>query len=602
MKTCKTLCLLSFFCFCCSPFLLAQTVVAPYDILINEFMPAPAANRLLPNVEYIELYNRSQNDIELNNFMIINKPDTTVLKQRTLKSNAYVIIYTKNANVNFREIDNTLDTIQVKKLGTLSNPSDFIYLLSSNGVVIDAAGYDLTYYQNVNKAETGLALERTRPNAPCNSTNWTPSVNPRGGTPGKRNSVVNDSIDVTAPLIEQYYLKTDKKISLTFNRSLNQNLLKMPSQYQIFAVNNNDTTSLLTPKTSKDAPNQSSNIITIKSVDTIISPLFNTVELTLNSGLRKDSLYKLIIKPILKDCQNLPIPLSIYSTLYLQMFDKPIGNDLIINELLTNPETGGSRFVEIFNRSKKAFNIKNLQIKDTTRNDVKPVSLDFLLLPKQYVVLTDKPSYVRSRYNVPDSAKFNILKNKLPTWNEASGNVSISLDTVTLDNFNYTKSWHNPLLATTDGVSLERTNPYATSSEPSSWQSAAEKRGFATPAQRNSQYRDLTLTPSVSAAFWLEKDSFSPDDDGFEDALLVRYKLEKRGGVANVKIFDSNGRFVKSLSVNELLGAEGVLRWQGERTDGTKTVVGIYILAIDIIFSDGTTMRQKLPCALTTQF
>ena len=173
------------------------------------------------------------------------------------------------------------------------------------------------------------------------------------------------------------------------------------------------------------------------------------------------------------------------------MFDKPNSNDLIINELLANPETGGSRFIEIYNRSRKAINIRNLQIKDTTRNDVKPILLDFLLLPKQYVVLTEKPTYVRSRYNVPDSAKFNILKNKLPTWNEALGNVSISLDTVTFDNFNYNKSWHNPLLATTDGVSLEKINPNSTSSEPSNWQSAAEKTNFATPAQKNSQYRDL---------------------------------------------------------------------------------------------------------------
>jgi hypothetical protein len=600
MKTYKSLAFLFFFLLFCGSFSWAQ--VKPYDILINEFMPAPAANRLLPNVEYIELYNRSQNDIELNNFMIINKPDTTILRQKTLKSNAYVIIYTKNASVNFREIDNTIDTIQVKKLGTLSNPSDMIYLLSPSNIVIDAAGYDLTYYQNVNKAETGLALERTRPNAPCNSTNWTPSVNSRGGTPGKRNSVVNDSTDLTTPLIDQYYLKTDKRISLTFNRSVNQNLLKMPSQYQIFAVNNIDTTSLLTPRITTDAPVPSNNIITVKSVDTIISPLFNTVELTLDSALRKGSLYKLVIKPILKDCQDLPIPLSIYSTLYLQMFDKPIGNDLIINEILVNPETGGSRFIEIYNRSKKAIDIKNLQIKDTTRNDVKSILLNFLLLPKQYVVLTEKPSYVRSRYNVPDSAKFNILKSKVPTWNEASGNVSISLDTVTFDNLNYAKSLHNPLLATTDGVSLERTNPFAVSAEPSNWQSAAEKRSFATPAQKNSQYRDLQAPPSVSAAFWLEKDSFSPDDDGFEDALLIRYQLDKKGGVANVQVFDSNGRFVKSLTINELLGTEGVLRWQGERADGTKAVVGIYILVLDLTFSDGTTARQKLPCALTTQF
>jgi hypothetical protein len=158
------------------------------------------------------------------------------------------------------------------------------------------------------------------------------------------------------------------------------------------------------------------------------------------------------------------------------------------------------------------------------------------------------------------------------------------------------------LLATVEGVSLEKINSDLESFKPSNWQSAAEKSSFATPAQKNSQFRNLEKDPSVSSPFWLEKDSFSPDDDGFEDALLVNYKLDKKGGVANIQVFDGNGRFIKSLAVNELLGAEGLIRWQGERTDGTKAVVGIYILVIDITFSDGTTTRQKLPCALTTQF
>ena len=171
-----------------------------------------------------------------------------------------------------------------------------------------------------------------------------------------------------------------------------------------------------------------------------------------------------------------------------------------------------------------------------------------------------------------------------------------------IDSFSYLKSWHNPLLTTTDGVSLERLNADSSSVNFENWQSAAEKYGFATPAQRNSQFRNFQKDPSVSSPFWLEKNSFSPDGDGFEEALLLHYKLEKSGGVANIKIFDSSGNFHKSLSINELLGNEGVVRWQSERPDGIKSPVGIYILVVEIIFPNGSTMRQKLPFALTTQF
>ena len=470
------------------------------------------------------------------------------------------------------------DTIQVAKLGTLSNPTDSFYLAAPNGDIIDAANYDLTFYQNSKKAEGGFSLERVEPNAPCKTRNWIASNDLLGGTPGKRNSVTIDSMDKTPPLVERYYVKDDKTIVLTFDKRLDRKLAEQTPQYQML-----DGTVIYSSK--------------------IFPPIFTTIQISLMTALLPKKLYQLVIKTSLKDCQN--VPLSISDTLGVQLPEKPIRNDLIVNEIMTNPETGGSRFIELYNRSEKALDIGGLKIQDATRGDVKTLTTNFLLLPKQYVALAENTLYIQKRYK-SERFKFAILKNTLPTWNDASGNVLLyaveGSKSVVLDSFSYKKSWHNPLLATVEGVSLEKINPSLTSSEPSSWQSAAEKRGFATPAQRNSQYRDLTLTPSVSAAFWLEKDSFSPDDDGFEDALLVRYKLEKKGGVANVKIFDSNGRFVKSLSVNELLGAEGVLRWQGERTDGTKTVVGIYILAIDIIFSDGTTMRQKLPCALTTQF
>ena len=44
------------------------------------------------------------------------------------------------------------------------------------------------------------------------------------------------------------------------------------------------------------------------------------------------------------------------------------------------------------------------------------------------------------------------------------------------------------------------------------------------------------------------------------------------------------------------------MRWQGERADGTKATVGIYILHISMRSPNGSASRQKLPCALVTQF
>jgi hypothetical protein len=554
---------------------LAQNV-APYDILINEFMPAPAVNSGLPNSEYIELYNRSNFKCELKDFKIWNGTNSTTLPAYTLPSKGYVVIYTQKNGVFFKPYcTDTMALPASNKLVTLSNPSDTFYLAAPDGKVIDLASFDLSFYQNVNKAEAGLALERKQPYAPCSPLTWTPSIDKKGGTPAKVNSIVDATMDKTPPILERFYVKNSTTIVLVFDKSLNRDTVIKLNNYELKRVE-------------------------IKSIDTI-KPAFNSVELNLKSALKKDSIYTLMIKTSLRDCQN--IPLSKMYILDIRLPEKPKAKDLIINEILVNPESGDSRFIELYNNSNKALEILGLQIKDVTKNDVKIINSNFLLLPNKYVVLTEKPNTIRNRYHVSDSVKFNILKNKLPTWNEASGNVSVLTDSAKIvDSFSYKKSWHNPLLATTDGVSLERIDPLKESSDYTNWQSAAEKSSFATPAQRNSQYRDPQETPSVSTAFRLDKDTFSPDDDGFEDALLIHYKLEKGGGLATVKVFDSNGHLAKILTANELLGTEGVLRWQGERTDGSKATIGVYIMVINVIFPNGLSISQKLPFALTTKF
>jgi hypothetical protein len=548
---------------------------APYDILINEFLPDPLPQVGLPNSEFVELFNRSTKTINLKDFKLVNGTASTVLPAFTLKPAAYVVIYTKKTGTDFSKFG---DTLPVPKLVALSNPNDTFYLAAPNGDIIDAARYDLTFYQNSKKAEGGWSLERTHPNAPCNGLAWTASNNLLGGTPCKRNSVAVDSADKSPPLVERYYVKDDKTVVVTFDKSLDRVVAEQTPQYQ--------------------------TVEGVKVSSSRISPVsFSTIQLSFNAPLQPKRLYNLVIKPTLKDCQG--IPLSIADTLAIQLPEKPARNDLIINEILINPEVGGSRFLELYNRSDKALDIGGLKIIDSTRGDVKAITTNFLLLPKQYVALTENPSYIQKRYNAT-LFRFSILKNKLPTWDEASGNVAVyAVDgskIIVLDSFSYEKSWHNPLLATSEGVSLEKIHPNSPSSNRTSWQSAAEKSGFATPAQKNSQYRDPQETPSVSTVFRLDKNTFSPDDDGYEDALLIHYKFEKGGGLATVKIFDNNGHLAKILTTNELLGTEGVLRWQGERTDGSKAAIGVYIMVINMIFPSGLSAYQKLPFALTTKF
>ena len=98
--------------------------------------------------------------------------------------------------------------------------------------------------------------------------------------------------------------------------------------------------------------------------------------------------------------------------------------------------------------------------------------------------------------------------------------------------------------------------------------------------------------------FALEKKSFSPDEDGFEDFLRLNYRFDKAGYVATIRIFDDKGRLVKTLINNTLLSTEGTLKWEGDTDEGLKTRQGIYIIAIEWISTTGKVDRMKLACVV----
>ena len=494
-----------------------------------------------------------------------------------MKPDNYVVIYKKKLGVDFSKFGSG-DTIIMDALTTLSNPNDRFYLTSPDNKVIDAASYDLSLYKNSNKAKGGWTFERISVKAPCDTALWIASKDTSGGTPGRKNSVAIDSMDNEPPYLQRYYFKDEKNIVLIFNKSLNRTIAIKKELYQM------------------------SDNITVTPVDTV-KPMFQIVQLKLSKALTPRERYSLTIQKELCDCKG--IPLSKTEIFPIQMPEKLNFNDLIVNEILVNPEVGGSRFIELYNRSNKVLDIANLAIGDFPKADLIKIATNFLLFPDKYVVLTDNPLYIQKRYKA-EAFRGNIIKNKLPTWDEKFGNVIFYfIDTtvrpnkkIVLDDFNYQKSWHNPLLANTEGVSLERVNPDDSSNVATNWQSAAQTVGYATPAQKNSQYLDPSVSSEPKSVFALEKKSFSPDEDGFEDFLRLNYRFDKAGFTATIRIFDDKGRLVKTLINNTLLSTEGTLKWEGDTDEGLKTRQGIYIIVIEWISPTGKVDRLKLACVV----
>ena len=555
--------------------------VEPYDILINEFMANPKPVNPSLNAEYIELYNRSGKPINLKGFKFVNGTiSSTIMRNCELKPNGYVIVHSQKPSINYSAFG---DTISLPKFISLTNPGDIFYLKSPNDSIVDAVSYDLSYYQNSNKAQGGWSLERININAPCIANNWIASNGSKGGTPGHKNSVYQDAMDKIPPELIMAYPEDDKTIIINFDKSMNRDTANVATKYSF------DT---------------NLKIRNIKILDTIF---FKNYQINLIDKLSTKTLYKLILKTMLKDCQG--ISLSKTDTVKIQLPKKPVYKSLIINELLMNPEVGGSRFVEIYNRSDTVIDLYDLIIADSTKPDVKLITSHYPLFPKEYVALTENPLYIQNRYK---SSKFKkaIIKNKLPTWDDVSGNVTLYNETKTLiiDSFNYNKSFHNPLLTNTEGVSLERINPNDSTNSSANWHSAAASVLYATPAYQNSQ---LSSTPSFIPSgvssnyeeiFTLLNKTFSPNDDGFQDYLLMHYSIDKKGYFANIFIYDMEGKLVKRLTINELLSSEGQIKWDGETEEKLVAPVGTYIIYIELINPDGGVKKIKKLCVLADKF
>jgi flagellar hook assembly protein FlgD len=141
-----------------------------------------------------------------------------------------------------------------------------------------------------------------------------------------------------------------------------------------------------------------------------------------------------------------------------------------------------------------------------------------------------------------------------------------------------------------DGVSLERIDFDKPTQDKNNWHSAASTEGFATPTYKNSQFSEtgisedqINVTPEV----------FTPDNDGDKDFTFINYKFSETGYTINIRIYDANGREIRNLVRNELLGSEGKFQWDGIDNDNQKARIGIYIVYIEVFNLNGKVKKVK---------
>ena len=207
----------------------------------------------------------------------------------------------------------------------------------------------------------------------------------------------------------------------------------------------------------------------------------------------------------------------------------------------------------------------------------------------QYIAFTANPENIKQLYHCPNPE--NLLLLNIPAMNDDKGTVVLT-DSLgaRVDEVGYSDKMHYALLASTEGVSLERVNPDMASDKASSWQSASQLSGFATPAAKNSCYREFE---EVGARVTIDPELFSPDGDGYHDVTYIRLKLAEPGWNATITIYDSKGREVRKLLNNALVDIDGEIVWNGLTNNNQLAEMGIYVVLVEMFHLNGEVLKEK---------
>jgi len=269
--------------------------------------------------------------------------------------------------------------------------------------------------------------------------------------------------------------------------------------------------------------------------------------------------------------------------------------DVVINEVLFNPRTGGVYFVELLNRSTRYLNLQGYAVGTVKASGSSQALLSpaqpFVLGPGQLAAATSDAAVLLAQYPTSADPTNLLAVSGFPTLDNNAGRVFV-LDArgTELDSYAYDKSQQLSLLSTLDGVSLERIRAQGPSAA-TNFHSAAGTANYATPGRPNSQAQDAVGGGSELS---VAPELFTPDDDGQNDFTTLNYTLDQPGYVGSVTVYDALGRLTRRLLRNETLPLSGFVPWDGLTDQGRKAAVGYYILYIELFRpSDGTRREFK---------
>ena len=522
---------------------------SPGDVVINEFLCDPSPVVGLKEIEFVEIYNKSTKVFNVQDWKLGDASSNGTIQDGWLLPGEYMVL-TSTAGV-----DSFSVATAVTSFPSLNNSGDNIIIRDDNGITLDSITYSDEWYQNTAKEDGGYTIERINPNDPCTDiTDWKASNDALGGTPALINSIFDITPDTQLPEISQLIALSPDFLEIHFTEGM-------------------DSTSL------SNVIISTSPSLTIQN-NYVFGSFPSIMTLQFNEDLTPSLNYTFELQNVADCWLNSNTVNGVFTLPGI-----PTDGDIVINEIMFNPLTGGSDWVELYNNSAKLINLKNWELASYSNDTVsgnKLIEDYYLLEPGEYVILTEDTAQILQNYSayIPGNA----IQMDIPSYSNDEGTVFLIHQNSVHDEVSYLDDWHFTLLDDEDGKSLERIDPNAISDDKNNWHTAAEAIGFATPGGENSQVNTVV----TNGTFSFSSETISPDNDGFEDVLKINYEMSELGLIGSFSIYDDRGRKIVDVFTSELLSTSGSFVWDGVRSDNTKASVGIYVGVFEVFNLDGS--------------
>ncbi len=540
-------------------------------ILISEIMFDPDPPVGLPPYEFVEWYNPGADTIDLIGWQWMVGDKVRRLTGGHINPGGYLIVCAPAAAGAFREFG---EVLAMESFPALRNSGDRLVLLNPDGIAVHTVNYSPDSFTDALKANGGWSLELADPVHYCNSAAWLPSVSPAGGTPGKRNSQLIDFAEPEPSMLIRAGGYDDQKFFMMFTGNLDP------------ALQMNNYSCILMPG--------AINILPVAPPEYGFPGLF----FQLPEVLDREIVYTLEMSGTVKDCSGRN---SVFRSVLLGFPSQPDSAGLIISEILFDPLAGQAEFVEIFNRSDKVAELRDLVIARANANGAilsfsDQQDYSYWLFPGCYAVFTADCRVFNTAWPDADPAAVAGRPDMPSLTNGESALILMDRNQRVLDKVMYSPDWHYPYLDETKGVSLERIDFETSGTKRDNWISASAASGYSTPGAKNScsagpdpaSEQQFTLNPSIGY-------SAGPSDPLH---IGINYRFDKPGWFLRVRIVTSTGLPVREIFPFGMAGSEGTIGWDG--LDTAKRVVpdGIYLVVADYFHPSGKKGRWKQACAM----